>query len=627
MPSTFDPEVLRSAYDRGRLVPFLGSGVSIPACTDWAGFVQKLEELADIDQESSTGRPSPTRLIERAATAMHALRRQGEPSISEAIRAAVYKTPSPRIPASTRALAKIEWPMVCTTNYDELYVAALHHAWEECQAQERPIHDRKRIEVLGRSEVDCRSILHQLAFPTRRVLWALQGFLRPTEDIRKIIEPQDRLGDLEGELVVGHAEYRRAAHAAPYFRRVFAEVFRSRSFLFVGAGLSEPYFRALFDEVIELTGEPVRPHYAFVSEGAVDPDFMKREYHIFCYCYPKGNFDQIERWIETFGSFLGPERRVHQISWSYGVYTSSRPESSSGRASLSFKVVRSTLPSINHVRSGDAIAISCGRDRSRAAYGEHGKPLPGPVGAEALNLSDDPEGYVWLGEWLVKWKTAPHAFGIVARTEKGDERTPRAIRDAFKAFLFHLHDRGYHAAHVQLLAAGVYRQFAPWVSLAQMARAYGEWARDLRETPPPVEVTVYVEDAGVIALLQGGFLDLSEELDGGRLRISVESIDTRGSSARYYELVRADAQLSTLAELAHSDGTELLSCTPKAKYSDEAVRFSKVRKLTFRDFGLVSGSTLHVDCRKPESMLDRLLKVGPLFRPQARKPVSSETPR
>ena len=46
----------------------------------------------------------------------------------------------------------------------------------------------------------------------------------------------------EAELVVRHAEYRRAANRVPHFRRRFAELFRTRSLLFLGSGLAEPYF-------------------------------------------------------------------------------------------------------------------------------------------------------------------------------------------------------------------------------------------------------------------------------------------------------------------------------------------------------------------------------------------------
>ena len=604
MSTAFDPKELRGAYDRGRLVPFLGSGMSIPTCTNWTEFVQRLEYRAGIRQHAD--QQGATRLMERAATAMHALRLRDGASLTNAIREAVYMRSDPQITDSTKALSQIYWPLVCTTNYDELYASGLRAALRDCQSGRRPAREQRssraqrsalpgdsmRLEVLGRSEADCRIVLQQLAFPTKRVLWALQGFLRPTEPMPDLIEDEDRLFRLEQELVVGHAEYRRAAHRTPHFRRVFAEVFRSRSFLFVGAGLSEPYFRALFDEIIELTGAPVRPHYAFVREGAVDPDFMKREYHIICYCYPPKEHFRITKWIDSFRTYLG-SNRVRLAGWSYDVGAPYKANAAPLQAS--FRVVRSALIQIDQIEKGEAIAISCGRDRGGANGEEPAKPVPGSAGARALKLGED-RSHVWHGPWIVQWNRCDNAFGIVAR-ESGDERTPRAIREAFYEFLKHAHEQGIHKVHMQLLAAGKQRQFAPWVSLAQMARAYGDWARQFGTKRPPVEATVYVVDPGVLSLLQGGFLDVSEELDGGHLRISVDSIEADGSSSRYFELVSADAKLSTLPELRRCSHSALLSCTPKARYEATPVPYGTVTNLTFRDFGLVSGSTLHIDCR------------------------------
>ena len=97
-------------------------------------------------------------------------------------------------------------------------------------------------------------------FPAGEAVWALQGLLGPRDaGVKQILGEKFDKARFEQELVVGHAEYRTVANRAPHFRRCFAELFRTRSFLFLGSGLSEPYFVSLFDEIIELTGPPVRP--------------------------------------------------------------------------------------------------------------------------------------------------------------------------------------------------------------------------------------------------------------------------------------------------------------------------------------------------------------------------------
>ena len=39
---------LAATYENGRLVPFIGAGMSRPTCTDWPGLVAKLESEAGI---------------------------------------------------------------------------------------------------------------------------------------------------------------------------------------------------------------------------------------------------------------------------------------------------------------------------------------------------------------------------------------------------------------------------------------------------------------------------------------------------------------------------------------------------------------------------------------------------
>jgi SIR2-like protein len=275
------PEVdyLRVAYERGQLVPFIGSGMSVPVCAGWEALVERLEAEAGID---GTRRGSDA-LIQRALFALQRLRRRGR-RIVRPLRRAVYLSESDESPPQTVALASLFWPLVCTTNYDDVYLRAVlgRRAYAP--------------EILGRSELDCRRVLQHLAFPVGEVVWCLQGFLGGTTGaIQKALAlPAASARRLEDELVVGHAEYRQAAHRAPHFRRSFAELFRTRSLLFLGSGLAEPYFMMLFDEIIELTGPPAQPHFAFVEEGRVDPEFLRSQYHILCHVYPAGKHENVE---------------------------------------------------------------------------------------------------------------------------------------------------------------------------------------------------------------------------------------------------------------------------------------------------------------------------------------------
>src|SRR5262249_45825178 len=145
-----------------------------------------------------------------------------------------------------------------------------------------------------------------------------------------------------------------------------------------------------------------------------------------------------------------------------------------------FRVVRATMPKSVLLPSDEAVAISCGRGEIEAGHDEkerqRGEPLFSRVGA-AILARNDPEPQ-WESDWVVRWTNVRQAYGIVAREFMSDERTPEAVRNAFRDFLDVARGHGLRRVHVQLLAAGDDRSFEPWVSLVQMARAYGEWFRE-----------------------------------------------------------------------------------------------------------------------------------------------------
>src|SRR4030095_12466850 len=134
---------LAAAYDLGSLVPFIGSGMSVPVCANWEGFVKQLEVRAHIKSPQVT---DASRLIQRAQYAVQRLRREGT-NFSRAVRDAVYLKPETADRTHADALARLHWPLVCSTNYDDVYINAV-----EAVRKRRP-------RVLGRSEIGCRQLL------------------------------------------------------------------------------------------------------------------------------------------------------------------------------------------------------------------------------------------------------------------------------------------------------------------------------------------------------------------------------------------------------------------------------------------------------------------------------------
>ena len=122
MTVDFDPALLSAAYDHARLVPFIGSGMSVPACRDWANFVNWLEVEADINP----GGPVAN-FVQRASCAVQQLRlgsTNTKATAAQAIEKAVYDDNNSAVPPQAKALANVSWPLVCTTNYDEIYLRA-----------------------------------------------------------------------------------------------------------------------------------------------------------------------------------------------------------------------------------------------------------------------------------------------------------------------------------------------------------------------------------------------------------------------------------------------------------------------------------------------------------------------
>ncbi|MFS0757484.1 SIR2 family protein [Noviherbaspirillum sp. 1P10PC] len=590
MTDSLDCRSLAALYDRGLLVPFIGSGMSDPVCTRWEPFIKGLEQQAGFEQEPNIN----LSVIERGLFAIQRLRLNGA-DVARAVRASVYTDNDDLDSTHSPALASFFWPLVCTTNYDDVYLRA--------KLKIRTTPPR----VIGRSEADCHYLLQHLSFPVDEVLWALQGFLEPEHKV--VREAFTRAGfdgrRLEEELVVGHAEYRQIAHRTPHFRRCFAELFRSKSLFFLGSGLGESYFRALFDEIIELFGPPIGPHFAIVQEGQVVPRLMREQYHIECYTYPRGQHSDVSRMLNGFMRFL-KSQRARSSRW--GFHLNSLSIRDTHRAQPHFEIARATLPSESDLPDNEAVAISCGR-----AYKDKSKnPLPPPgapmLSDRALLGAGGPtlRRYAWINDYTVKWGGFERSYGIVARElsddtlSSRDARSPEAIRTGFRAFLEVVEATGIKVAHVQLLSAGKQRVFHPWVSLVQMARAYGQWCQE--RTPDEhferMRVIVYVVDPSVIALIDGGYVNLAEQLENTPLRIRVEVIDTQGKSETHYKIVDPDGNLNDcIAELPKEDRIPKLSAYPVPTHRFQALGLNEIGNMKVREFGLVSGSTFIVDYR------------------------------
>src|SRR3954464_6879230 len=83
-------EILQEAsrvHAAGRLVPFLGSGMSVGVCRSWTGMVRALEESVGLPLPKNGGRGSGgLELVRRAALALDVARRGLGRSTADAVR-------------------------------------------------------------------------------------------------------------------------------------------------------------------------------------------------------------------------------------------------------------------------------------------------------------------------------------------------------------------------------------------------------------------------------------------------------------------------------------------------------------------------------------------------------------
>jgi hypothetical protein len=569
---------LAATYETGRLVPFLGSGMSVPVCTDWWTFVHRLESAA-AGHEVPAYPPNIKRedLIRRANSAVRSLKAGKIGTFEPAVRKALLSDgPLPPIPEQMLALAKVRWPLVLTTNYDNCYPAALRR-----QSPDR------QIAIVGRSPEDCQRVLNSLSVAGRSLQWALQGYLNAPYELPGM----DEAMPLRQQLVVGHEEYRRVTYRDLHFRRAFAEVFRQRSLLFLGAGIQEAYLQELFGEVLEYYGPSTRPHYAFIQKGEVDPDFMLARFQIVAIEYDKGDHHTVTEQLDRLADVITNSPRA-QVSWSWG--RTVRQDDGHWNSVPDLEVVRGPLPPKGE--DGDCLAISAGGRAGAFFFSEGIQQLKEQWGVARCDQPEQRSEY--LGEYPGK-----HVFAIRARTES-DERELSHIHDASLDFFQRVAPR-YQRIRMQLLATGGVdkldstssawrvRNYPERFSFIQTVRAWGEWRR--AHPDANCQLAIHVVLDAVYLDIASGRIDVLELLSCSDLRFFVEVIADGGEiERRLLQMLPQTAIDDLIAQLQLSPDCWTLEVTPPPSLEPQPPNPLRSRSgETLQSLGVVPGSTIH----------------------------------
>lgn len=569
MPIRFEQMLprLSAAYERGRLVPFIGSGMSMPVARSWRGLIEGLETAGGIEPSSAPADLEPEGLVRRANKATRKLRLADEERFFEVVRELMG--PAKSVPtAQTMALARTWWPLVLTTNYDDLFVAAhrKHHTGDAAHGRDRPI------QVLGRSPIDCQCVLSSLTSPSHAILWALQGYLCAPNGTRA------RRADVERphEVVIGHEEYRRVANREPHFRRAFAEVYRNRSLFFLGSGLSESYLLDLFGEVLEFYGPSTRPNYAFMRRGEVDPEFMLARFHTEVCEYD--DHADLPRMLEQLADTI-EQRTSRHARWSYAVAAPRMP--AEGAAREDFVVVRGAL---RPPGDDECLVMSAGERNGELYFGPEAKAVLRKMGIS----SRVPQELVTRP--ITKISNSPHVYALLA-VEGNRARDLRNVFELCEQLFEEIDRAGVRCAIVQQIYSGKRSLFPERLVLAQVARAFGYWRRV--QPKSSFELEIHTWKPAVHHELASGRLDLIEMLNSEDIRFWAEIVEPGGRVERRLFHEHPSFEMRTLLERLELPSTGWTLEVMPAPSPDDVARLAEdTLDDSLIDLGVVPGSAI-----------------------------------
>lgn len=503
-------------------------------CPSWNGFVAELENAAKVSSSTDD-------TVRRAHHATRALGRRSENALLDAVRNALYKS-DPKATDATRQLASVWWPLVLSTNYDDLFFRAycppnaarlpVPRDFFQTPAGNQPGAGNAigyEMRVLGRAVGDCDRVLLSLRETGPSILWALHGFLRKGVSA----QPGDQRDDwrrLESELVIGHESYQQIVHAAVHYRRAFGEVYRQRSFLFLGSSLSDPYLLGLFAEVQELYGRSSLPHFAMVcaEDKKVDVEFLKSRFNMRCIQYDK--HDDLPELLKAMNAEI-EEGATRGTRWEFAA---DRRQRGVGRLAVEYSDLPLPLsPGSRGTGKGACIVFGSASDGSKKGngslpFGPHfGAGFRDALAADLLKHLQTPANWQQSDVFPAN---SEFAATLLELKPQAGESTMRyavvtawrtlgasAIRDlrqisvATQAALMWAATNGFDEVHMPLLATGSGSGIAGRSALIEMVRGYACWFKASRVTRA-VSLVLHLRNKAALFELSSGRTDIVEIL-------------------------------------------------------------------------------------------------------------------
>lgn len=342
---------------------------------------------------------------------------------------------------------------------------------------------------------------------------------------------------LTAQLTVGHADYRRQTHGAVYFRRAFAEIYRSKPFFFLGSGMSESYFHNLFDEVVELYGNCSHVHHALVKKGNIaDPRMFERRFQVKIHEWsdPAEVVSAIRKLSET----VTKETRPKTASWCYWLKVKGAAATSEYIADIEIK--RSRLPLRNSLQPTEAVVLSAG---ANGVFGDAGQSWANNAG-----VAGQFHARAGVDDRLLR-VTAERYYAVIARdSSRRDIRNPRIVAGLVSDLFDYISSEHPNLTVVKsmLLASGPGRKFPQHIALIEMVRGYKNWRQKVGRGPHPF-LHIHVVDPAPISLLTAGRVDIVRLLTESLVSFWIEIWEDDGDFHRYIESRPDDTILREIA--------------------------------------------------------------------------------
>lgn len=521
---------LRAARDAGRLVPFVGAGISRPYCRGWPDFIDGLYKEFQDDRVPRAGNLNTEQLLREADRVAVWLRLLPPEQRRKRINTALRDSMETALPPQATALAGIVWPLIITTNYDGVMREAISRA-----------HAAKRIRVLGRAAQDCIEVVRSLDAIGDPILWHVQGHVGATGQSEEGVTVSPSLLD---EVVVGHQQYQEAINASAFFRRAFSEVFRRRSLLFVGSGLAESYVVNLIGEALFSLGPGSHPHFALVCDtdlaNGIDPEFLAVRLGITTLRYGKTHNDLRDALLELVPPPETPTTHVR-----LGMQSVSYALPSPDGAALSGRTVELRFGKLAEPEMDGCIILSVGRD------GEVGHRRPG-LGEQALSFLEERrsiprcravpfEDVPIVGRdqgrmfQVAIESDLPPVFLLAARemNEQRDDaaRSLAAIIEATAEGLAVA--KGFKTVSMGLMAAGPHRADDARLCLIAQLTGIREFATKAPMGSGVETIRVSILDESVWAAVCEGRIPVAEILSSNIVRVRVRVRGTDGSTESF----------------------------------------------------------------------------------------------